>query len=128
MTDAVRYLIRKDDRHAWSLDELLEAIHRSGQSADFSSVFRAVATLERAGTIQRVELGDGRARYESVREHHEHIRCTSCGQVAEIPGCLVSEAAAGVQASTGYQVRTHHVVFSGICPMCQEAATPSIPT
>jgi len=68
-----------------------------------------------------VDLGDGKARYESRQEHHEHIRCVICGEVAEVPGCVLEEAAASVMKSTGYRVEGHHLLFAGTCPSCSAA-------
>src|SRR5207237_554762 len=89
VTDAVRTLVLTNDHHAWSLDELLAAVRADIDSADFSTIFRAVANLERSGVVDRVDVGDGKTRYESRRAHHEHIRCPSCGRVAEVPGCVL---------------------------------------
>jgi Fur family ferric uptake transcriptional regulator len=122
VTDAVRAVIAAEDRHAWALDELLEAVRRRIPTADFSTVFRAMQSLERVGLVDQVDLGDGRARYETRREHHEHIRCTTCGTVAEVPGCVVEDAVAQVQRRTGYQVSSHQVVFAGVCRPCRAAA------
>ena len=122
VTDAVRAAIAAEDRHAWALDELLEAVRRTIPTADFSTVFRAMQTLERAGEVDQVDLGDGKARYETRREHHEHIRCTECGTVAEVPGCVVEDAVAQIQRRTGYLVRSHQVVFAGVCRPCRSAA------
>jgi Fe2+ or Zn2+ uptake regulation protein len=128
VTDAVRSLIQQPDRHGWSLDELLAAVRQDIRSANFATIFRAIATLERQGSVNRVDLGDGKARYEMRQEHHEHIRCTGCGNVAEVPGCVVEEATSGVQASTGYVVTNHQVVFSGLCPACAPVApVPPVP-
>jgi len=105
-------------RHAWSLDELHEAAQTALGAADYSTVFRAVSTMERDGAIRRIDLGDGKAHYEVGDDHHEHVRCDSCGQIAEVPGCVLEDAAAGVQTSTGYKVTSHHLVFTGLCPAC----------
>ncbi len=118
VTDIVRDLIVGKARHAWSLDELHEAAQASLGTADYSTVFRAVSTMEREGAIRRIDLGDGKAHYEVKDDHHEHVRCDSCGQVAEVPGCVLEDAAAGVQTSTGYKVMSHHLVFTGLCPAC----------
>jgi Fe2+ or Zn2+ uptake regulation protein len=125
VTDAVRAVIAAEDRHAWALDELLEAVRRRVPGADFSTVFRAMQALERAGVVDQVDLGDGRARYETRREHHEHIRCTVCGTVAEVPGCVVEDAVAQVQRRTGYRVSSHQVVFAGVCRPCRSASAGS---
>ena len=121
VTDTVRDLLASGQRHSWSLDELHEgATHRLG-SADYSTVFRAVAALEREGAIARVDVGDGRARYELADSHHEHVRCDACGRVAEVPGCALDDAAAAVEASTGFRVASHQLVFTGLCPDCAVA-------
>ena len=122
VTDAVKAIIAAEDRHAWGLDELLEAVRRQIPTADFSTVFRAMQTLERGGIVEQVDLGDGKARYETRRDHHEHIRCTVCGLVSEVPGCVVEDAVAQVQRRTGYVVRSHQVVFAGVCRACRGAA------
>jgi Fe2+ or Zn2+ uptake regulation protein len=122
VTDAVKAIIAAEDRHAWALDELLDAVRRQIPTADFSTVFRAMQTLERNGLVDQVDLGDGKARYETRRDHHEHIRCTVCGTVAEVPGCVVEDVVAQVQRRTGYQVNSHQVVFAGVCRSCRAAA------
>ncbi len=119
VTDALRAVISGEDRHGWALDELLDAVRRRLPTADFSTVFRAMQALERSGLVEQIDLGDGKARYETRREHHEHIRCTECGTVSEVPGCAVQDVVARVQRRTGYQVRSHRVVFAGICRECR---------
>jgi len=125
VTDAVRALVLSGDHHAWSLDELLAAVREDIDTADFSTIFRAVANLERSGFVDRVEVGDGKTRYESRRAHHEHIRCTSCGRVAEVPGCVLDQAVTSVQRRTGFRVADHQVVCTGVCPDCRRQARTS---
>lgn len=118
MTDAVRRLLEAGDRHVWALDELHEQVVAELGAADYSSVFRATSQLERDRVVERVDLGDGRARFELRDRHHEHIRCESCGRVAEVPGCVLDDAAAQVQSTTGFRVTSHRVVFAGTCADC----------
>jgi Fe2+ or Zn2+ uptake regulation protein len=118
VTDRVRALILTGDIHTWSLDELHVAVREDIPTAVFSSIFRAVQDLERRNIVRRVDLGDGKVRYEARSSHHEHIKCTSCGSVAEVPGCVVEEATTTVQRRTRFVVTGHQVVFSGLCPKC----------
>ena len=118
VTDAVRRLFKAQERHAWSIEELHETVQRSLGSADYSSVFRAVGLLERQGLLDRIDLGDGRARFEVREDHHEHIRCESCGRIAEVPVCVLDDATAQVQTMTGFKVTSHRVVFGGLCEEC----------
>jgi Fur family ferric uptake transcriptional regulator len=116
--DAVTELVANSGRHDWSIEDLVAALGERGVEADFSSVFRAVGRLEADGAARRVELGDGRARYEAAGEHHEHVRCDHCGSVGEVPGCIVDEALPRVQELTGFKVTGHQILFSGVCPDC----------
>jgi Fe2+ or Zn2+ uptake regulation protein len=121
VSDQVRGLFAADDRHLWSIDELHDSVVQALGSADYSSVFRAVAGLERDGLIKRIDLGDGKVHYELSNEHHEHIRCDVCGRVVEVPGCVLEGAASAVTSSTGFRVTSHQLLFSGVCPACESA-------
>jgi len=44
-------------------------------------VYRSVKLLEEAGIIDRIEFGNGRARYEESGEHHEHLVDVETGGV-----------------------------------------------
>lgn len=122
VTDEVRRLLKGQERHAWSIEDLHEAVRSRLGSADYSSVFRAVSQLERQGLLDRIEVGDGLARFEVRNDHHEHIRCESCGRIQEVPGCVLDDASAQVQTLTGFKVTSHRVVFGGLCRACSPAS------
>ena len=116
--DALRSVFAGDTHETWSLDQLLLLVRERAGAADYSTVFRAIGVLEAEGTVQKLDLGDGLSRYESVRAHHEHIQCDRCGRIAEVPGCVLEDAAAVIESSTGFRLSGHRVVFSGLCPGC----------
>ncbi len=118
--DAVAALVAGSDRHGWTLDEAHAALTDRGVDADPSSVFRALVHLAEGGELERFDLGDGRARFEPRGSHHEHIVCSDCGQVAEVPGCLIGDAVPEVERRTGFSVTSHQVTFSGRCGSCSE--------
>ena len=116
--DAVREVIADSSRHDWSIDDLTAELAARGVAADFSSVFRALAFLETEGAVSRVELGDGKARFEPTHGHHEHVRCESCGAVAAVPGCLLEAARPQVERQTGFSITGHSLLFTGLCSEC----------
>lgn len=115
---AIEQILSDSERHAWSIEDVTAALSTRGVSADPSSVFRGLVRLSDDGVISRVEMGDGKLRFEAVRPHHEHIECESCGDVAEVPGCLVEDLVPQVERQTGFAVRNHRVLFSGLCRAC----------
>ena len=121
MSDQVKSLFATERKHLWSIDELHLAVVEALGAADYSTVFRAVSVMERDGLINRIDLGDGKVHYELSDEHHEHVRCDSCGRVVEVPGCVLEDAAAAVKESTGFVVTSHQLLFGGLCPECASA-------
>lgn len=113
--EAVSALLLETRRHDWSIDEIRGQLGTRGLSADFSSVFRALQRLEADGAVRRVQLGDGKARFEPADDHHEHVVCDRCGAVGEVPGCAVRTEAPG---GTDFIITGHQLLFSGVCPGC----------
>ena len=117
---AVERILEGSDRHGWSVDSLTEALNAAGIDASFSAVWRALQHLEGTGAATRVDLGDGKVRYESTGQHHDHVQCEHCGAVSAVQGCVIEDAVKTVEASTGFRLSDHHLVFRGVCPTCVE--------
>ena len=123
VSDQVKSLFSDQDRHLWSIDELHAEVVSELGAADYSTVFRAVSGLEKDGVIHRIDLGDGKVHYELAEEHHEHIRCDSCGRVVEVPGCVLEDASVAVTNSTGFKVTSHQLLFGGRLPGVRVSAS-----
>ena len=110
------------ERHAWTLEDLQADLAGDAAAPDFSSVFRAAEKLATDGTILKVLLDDGRARFELAAAHHDHLQCTRCGEL--VPVSCIFDAAdfATVEAEAGVVIAEHNVVFRGLCPACRAAA------
>jgi len=120
--DRVRDLVLSGSLHAWTIEELLARVRKDVATADYSTVFRAVSYLEEKSLIRRVDLGDGRGRYETADRHHDHVQCERCGRISESgTRCLLENAAEKVGKATGYKILSHHLVFTGLCPACAAA-------
>ena len=67
-----------------SAADLHDTLRERGRNVGLASVYRVLDSLLESGLVQRVDVGDGVARYEPVRtseEHHHHLVCTGCGKV-----------------------------------------------
>jgi Fe2+ or Zn2+ uptake regulation protein len=118
--DAIAELLGSSERHDWTIEAVLEALGARGISADYSSAFRGLERLSEEGAIRRVELGDGKARFEARGAHHEHVRCAACGAVAAVPGCVVEDVVPQVERETGFAITGHRLLFSGVCGACAD--------
>src|SRR5919202_5844381 len=89
---AVERILENSDCPGWSVDSLADALNAAGVDASFSAVWRALQHLEQTGIATRVDLGDGKTRYELAGAHHEHVQCEHCGAVSAVEGCVVADA------------------------------------
>ena len=113
-----------------------EDVRRSEPSVPFSSVYRALAVLARAGVARRLIGADGIARFELAEavsgEHHHHLVCTVCGamDVVLLPAAAEDElarAARAVQQSGRFAVHSCRVELTGRCVACA-ARPPGVPS
>ena len=115
-------VVREGERHAWALDELHAALIERGLATDFSSVFRAAEKLAAEGMLRKLLLDDGRARFELVGSHHDHLYCTRCHELVPVPCVIAHDDFAALERETGASVRDHQVILSGLCRNCRAAA------
>lgn len=90
---------------------------------DLATIYRLFKLLEDLKLIQRVDFGDGSARFELVShdsEHYHHIVCTKCTAVMKIEECVVKDLHAAIENQSGFKSVTHRLEFFGVCPKCQE--------
>ena len=74
-----------------------------------ATVYRTVKLLEEAGAIERLEFGDGRARYEESGEHHEHLVDIETGEVIEFYNEELEEMKRTIAEQMGYELVDHRL-------------------
>ena len=101
--------------------EIFDELRGEGRRVGIASVYRVLDLLTDKGLLQRVELGEGIARYEPVHsggEHHHHLVCDDCGKVEAFADDELELALLRVEQRTGYSVAGHDVVLRGTCRDC----------
>ncbi len=105
-----------------SAQEIFDGIRADGGRVGIASVYRALDQLVDLHLVQRVELGDGVARFEPSHaggEHHHHLVCDDCGKVEPFsdPGLERALALAARRLDVG--LHDHEVVLHGSCDDCR---------
>jgi Fur family ferric uptake transcriptional regulator len=99
-------------------------VHQSlEERVGLASVYRVLESLHAVGLVRRVDVGDGVARYEPLREsgeHHHHLVCTACGKVEAFDDPALERAIRRVEEKSGYAVEQHDVVLQGACDTCRD--------
>jgi Fur family ferric uptake transcriptional regulator len=102
--------------------EIHDRLRASGRAVGLASVYRVLDTLAEKGLLQRLEFGDGVARFEPVRSdesHHHHLVCDGCGKVETFADERLETALRDVEERSGYAVAAHDVVLRGACSACR---------
>jgi Fur family transcriptional regulator, ferric uptake regulator len=102
--------------------EIYDRLRGSGRPVGLASVYRVLDTLAEKGLLQRLEFGDGVARFEPVRPdegHHHHLVCDGCGKVETFTDDRLETAIRDVESKSGYAVGGHDVVLRGVCAACR---------
>lgn len=105
-----------------SAQEIHDGLRENGVRVGVASVYRALDGLTQLGLVQRIELGDGIARFEPARpggDHHHHLVCDDCGKVEPFEDPALESAIERVAAGHGYAVAAHDVVVHGACNDCR---------
>ena len=105
-----------------SAQEIFDGIRDGGGRVGIASVYRALDQLVDLRLVQRVELGDGVARFEPSHldgEHHHHLVCDDCGRVEPFSDPGLERALEDAAKRLDYGMRAHEVVLHGHCGDCR---------
>jgi len=104
-----------------------EIADRIGVGTELSPLYRCLSSLEEAGVLTHLYLGDGGRRYDLADEfggHHHHLVCEKCSRIARIDGCILGGDAAAEAvaeaAAQGYVMSDHEIVLRGVCAGCRD--------
>ena len=97
----------------------VEELHTRAQARDerisLATVYRTVKLFEEAGLLDRLEFGDGRARYEDAeREHHDHLIDMKSGEVIEFVDPEIEALQEKIAARLGYRLMGHKLELYGV--------------
>ena len=105
-----------------SAQEIHDEVRARGSSVGIASVYRALEGMDALGLVQRIDLGDGVARFEPAHaggDHHHHLVCDDCGKVEPFEDPGLESAIERVADGRGYTVAAHEVVLRGACEDCR---------
>ena len=104
-----------------SAQEISDELRGSGNDVGIASIYRALDLLHEMGLVQRVEFGEGLARYEPVvpgGEHHHHAVCDTCGRVTAFEDERLERRLEQLAGDLRHSMSGHDLVIHGDCARC----------
>ncbi|MHA7849802.1 Fur family transcriptional regulator [Roseovarius sp.] len=117
MTDQRRIIasvLEDSDDHP-DVEELYSRASGRDPRISIATVYRTVKLFEEAGILDKLEFGDGRARYEDAeREHHDHLIDMHSGEVIEFVDPEIEALQEKIARKLGYTLKGHRLELYGV--------------
>ncbi len=112
--------LKSTDAHR-DAEEIYMALRQDNISVSRATVYRTIDVLVKYKLINKIDIGDGRSRYEHANniEHHDHLICTNCGKILEFFDESVEELQCDIAKKYGFKLDYHIHQLFGLCKACK---------
>ena len=97
------------------VEQLYKRASKIDVTISIATVYRTVKLFDEAGILDKLEFGDGRARYEDAeREHHDHLIDINSGRVIEFMDSDIEKLQEKIAQKLGYKLMGHKLELYGV--------------
>lgn len=117
MTEQRRTIAKvlQDSKDHPDVEELYARASALDSGISLATVYRTVKLFEEADILDKLEFGDGRARYEDAeRDHHDHLIDLHSGEVIEFMDPEIEQLQEKIAAKLGYRLKGHKLELYGV--------------
>jgi len=102
-------------------EDIYMAIKVRNTHVSRATVYRTLDILVQHGFARKLNLGDGRARYERKIDspHHDHMICNDCGKIIEFVNDEIEKIQEEITKQQQFKLQRHIHQLFGICKECQ---------
>ena len=126
--EAILDVLSESEAHL-SAEDIYIKVHPHYPNVGLTTIYRTLDVLSGLGMLHKLEIGDGRARYELAEgpkgpHHHHHLVCTECHRIVDYTDFikeeleLLRETEQGLSKKYGFKISNHQIQFYGICDSC----------
>ena len=105
-------LIDDSDDHP-DVDTIYRRAIEIDNTISLATIYRTVGVLEQAGIIDKLDVGDGKARYELSGEHHEHLVDVDSGEIHEFQHEELEALKEKIAQDMGFELVGHRLELFG---------------
>lgn len=117
----VRVLLENEADHL-SAEDVFMLVKDKAPEIGLATVYRTLELLSDLHVVEKMNFGDGVARYdlrnESTHHHHHHLICVQCGSVEEIMDDWLGPLEERLEKEYHFKVLDHRLDFQGVCRKC----------
>ncbi|MEK5236873.1 transcriptional repressor [Paenibacillus sp. FSL L8-0470] len=118
----VKVLLDNEEEHL-SVEEVYMRVKTSYPHLGLATVYRTLELLCELHIVEKMNFGDGVARYDLRDDHahmHHHLICNVCGRLEEIKEDWLLELERRLEVEYGFKVTDHRLDFKGTYKTCKQ--------
>ncbi|MBS4016371.1 MAG: transcriptional repressor [Candidatus Latescibacteria bacterium] len=117
--DKVFNMFLKTEQHI-SAFRLFEKIRKQGEKIGYSTVYRTLRLLVKAGLAQTLTFG-GETHFEHKfkHKHHDYFICSKCGKTIEFTSPTIERIQNRLAKKYNFTPQKHTLLIYGLCINCQ---------
>ena len=117
---AILSTVYEHDGH-FDIERLYTRMKMKKYRVSRATLYNTMDLLMECELVRRHQFGSSPAQYEKTHafRQHDHMICTSCGNVLEFCDPRIQSIRSTASAMTGFQVHHHALHLYGLCPQCQ---------
>lgn len=110
----IAQVLQDSDDHP-DVEELYARASAQDPRISIATVYRTVKLFEESGILDKLDFGDGRARYEDAdRDHHDHLIDMNSGAVIEFVDAEIEALQERIARKLGYKLKGHKLELYGV--------------
>jgi Fur family ferric uptake transcriptional regulator len=119
----LRVLLENEMDHL-SAEGVFMLVKQKYSEIGLATVYRTLELLAELHVVEKMNFGDGVARYDlrgDINEHmHHHLICDECGSLKEIKEDWLFEIEQRIEREFGFKVTDHRLDFTGTYKSCNK--------
>ncbi len=120
-----RFAILKEiyvNQHHFDAEELYIKMKRNAYRVSRATIYNTLDILVSCDLIRCHQFGNNKTLYERSYgfDGHDHVICTSCGDIREFDDANVRNAVAEQGTTLGWKIERHAMNIFGLCGKCSK--------
>lgn len=125
---AIAKLLLDNEQDHLSAEDVYILVKNSHPEIGLATVYRTLELLSELNIVEKMNFGDGVARYDLRSDSHEHMHhhliCRDCGALEEIKDDWLTPLELRLEQEYGFKVTDHRLDFVGIYKTCKQKPCP----
>ncbi|NWJ42731.1 transcriptional repressor [Marine Group I thaumarchaeote] len=103
-------------------EEIYLALRKAGNNVSRATVYRTMDILVKHDFARKLDIGDGKSRYETKinHPHHDHMICIECGSITEFMNDDIEDLQDDICKQFDFKLIRHIHQLFGVCKKCSK--------